>query len=320
MDEAELDLLGQVVRSNSDVDLPTDRRELALLATFLERNPGFDADDPTANHEAFGAARDDLPDGWLPEAEADRDRLEALLERHDDLELLSTLVAADDTRTLLEGLGLPDGQGRGVGTPEHDRQSSAGVEAGDSDGAVSADELDEDDLDSTGELLARTGGGVVCLSALVTMVLTGFTVYKSVDGWFLSVEFHDVGAIIGASSVVALLAGLGVGLGYRTLTTDIHDNYRKELAWSTAEVPFVGFVVAVLVYFLLPVVLNAIALRLADAFLYLVGLVIVLVIFGVPVLMGLAVAIGLVVGVPAYAGIFGGSLLGTSVSKATGDG
>jgi hypothetical protein len=144
--------------------------------------------------------------------------------------------------------------------------------------------------------------------------------YKTVDGWVLSVGFHDPGAILIVAAVVALLVGLGVGFVYRIATDEAYDGYRTDLGAAFFEVPLFAFIAAGLLYLLAPVLLSVITLNLVDAVLYLVGLAIVLFIAGVPLLIGVFLAMGVVVGAPAYAGIFGGALLGLPVATVTGDG
>jgi hypothetical protein len=331
MDKAELDVIHEAVRSSPDVDLPTDRRTLAVLGTFLERNPEFDTSAPPEKYDKLWALQGTDRDVYVPEDDADMERLVGALQRHDDLELLAELLEADDTVALLAALGHGDGGGASGGASTGGASGGATTGGGttgdgdDGDGGWLSDDdeddfLDHEDLDRFGERLAWAAGGLVCLTALLTAFLTGFTVYKDVDSWVLTVEFHDTGAIIIVASLVALVVSVGVGFVYRAVADEVYEGYRTDLGAAAFEVPLFAFIAAGLLYLVAPILTNLVALNIVDALLYLVGLVIVLFIGGIPLLLGVFLAVGLVVGVPVYAGVFGGSLLGVPLAALRSDG
>lgn len=338
MDEEELDAIHRAVTTSPDVDLPRDRTDLALLGTFLERNPEFDTEAPDEKYDQLWALQGTDRDVYVPEDDARMERLIALLKRHDDLALLQKLLDADDTVALLAALGHGDG-GQGGGASAGAGGASAGAggaSAGgggasastddDDGGWLSSDDdddedfLDHEDLDQFGERLAKAAGGVVCLTALVTAFLTGFGIYRDADSWTLSVEFYEPGAIVLAAAFVALVASLGIGFVYRSLADDVYDGYRSDLAAATFEVPLFAFIVAGLLYFVAPIFTNLVALNVVDALLYVVGLAILLFIAGVPLLVGVFLAVGLAIGVPVYLGVYAGSLAGAPLAAVTGDG
>lgn len=308
---------------NEEVDLPGRRDDFVLLAEFLARNPGFNtaADDGTI--DKLGVLRGTDRDVYLPERDADLERLIDLLKRHDDVALLAKLLGADDPGTLLSALG----HGAGDGTSERSASttaagSTAGTPDGDGGGPGSDDDedgsfLDHEDLDAFGERIAWAAGGLVCLATLVVSFLTGFTVYKEVDSWVLTLELHDGGLVLGATAVAALVFGLAAGFVYRVAVDDVYDGYRRDLAAATFEVPLFGFVLFLVVYLGAPVVLSLIDLLIVDAVVYLVGLAIFVVVLGVPMLVVAFLAVGVVAGLPAFAGIVAGSLLGDPISTVT---
>lgn len=322
MDEAELDVIHEAGRSTREVDLPDDRRDLALLGTFLERNPSFDTSAPDEKYEQLRALQGADRDVYVPEDDADMERLIALLKRHEDLALLQELVGADDAVAVLAALGHGDGVGAAGDGIAPAGDSGTTSESDEGGGWLSDDDeddfLDHEDLDAFGERLAWGAGGLVCLTALLAAYLTGFTVYKDVDSWILTVEFHGTNAILLATAVVALLASVSVGFVYRVVADEGYDGYRGDLAAATFEVPLFGFIAAGLLYLVSPILLNLVNLFVVDAVTYLVGLVILLVVAGVPLLLGVFLAVGLVVGVPVYAGVFGGSLLGMPLAVLAG--
>jgi hypothetical protein len=313
MDEETLDLLGEVVEHNPDVDLPRARTELELLGTFLDRNPKFDADAPDEKFEQLRALHGTDTEVYVPERRADLDRLVDLLQRHDDVGLLAALLEADDPAALLAAMGYGTGPGDEVSETE-----AALLDDGDGDddgGGWFSDDDDEEmftpeDLESPGEKLGFGAGGVICLLAVLAAWVQGITVYKDVDSWVLSVEVANSGTVMGVAAVAALALGLVVGFVYRAKVDDIHDAYRLDLAGTVFMGPMIASVVGLALYMLAPVVMNLVTFNFVDAVLYLVAVVVVAVIFGTVFLAALGVAVGAVVGLPAYVGVFVGSLFG----------
>lgn len=311
----QIDTLFDALGRNPDVDLPGDAGDFALVAEFLGRNPGFD-------HGAHARKLDDLRalqgtdrDVHVPDGDAELERLIGLLKRHDDLELLAKLLQSDGSEAVLEGLG------HGGASASASGASTADESGGDDDGGWLSDDdedegdfLDHEDLDRFGERLSYVAGGLVCLVAVVASFFQGITVYKDLDSWILTVEVANGEVVLGVTAVAALVLGVGVGFVYRMTVDDVYESYRNDLASATFEVPLFGAILAGLLYLASPVLLNLVNLLLVDAFVYLLGLVIVLAIVGMPLLLALLVALGVVVGIPVYAGIFGGSLFGSLAS------
>lgn len=314
MDEATLDLLGEVVEHNPDVDLPRARTELELLGTFLDRNPEFDAAAPDEKFETLRSLHGTDTDVYVPERRADLDRLVDLLQRHDDVELLAALLEADDPAALLTAMGYGTGPGGEVSETEAALLDD-GSDDGDDGGWLSDDDDEEDmfnpeDLEPPGEKLGFAAGGIICLLAVLTAWVGGIAVYKDADSWVLSVEVANSGTVMGVAAVAALALGLVAGFVYRATVDDIHDGYRQDLAATIFMGPMVASVLGLALYMLAPVVMNVVTFNLVDAVIYLVAVVVVAVIFGTVFLAALAVGVGAVVGLPAFVGVFVGSLFG----------
>lgn len=320
------DALFDALGRNPDVDLPDDPRDFSLVAEFLDRNPGYVDRNPGHDHGARGERLDKREalqgtdqDVYGPDGDAELERLDGLLERHDDLELLAKLLQSDDLGVVLEGLGHGGASTAAAGASTAAPDASAAGEADEDDGGWFSDDDDDDffdheDLDQFGERLSYVAGGLVCLVAVVASFFQGITVYKDVDSWILTVEVANGEVVLGVMAVAALVLGVAIGFVYRVAVDDVHDGYRGDLTAATFEVPLVGAILGGLLYLASPVLLNLVNLLLVDAFVYLLGLVIVLAIVGMPLLVALFVALGVVVGIPAYAGIFGGSLFGRLAS------
>lgn len=318
MDEETLDLLTEVVEHNPDVDLPRSRDDLELLGTFLERNPEFDASAPDERFEKLRALHGADADVYVPEQRADLDRLVDLLQRHDDVELLAALLEADDPAALLTAMGY------GTGTAGEDVSETEAALLGDGDsgddeddgGWFSDDDDEEDmfnpeDLEPPGEKLGYAAGGLICLLVVLASWFQGITVYKDVDSWVLSVEVANSGTVLGVAAVAALAFGLVVGFAYRAMADDIHDGYRQDLAATIFMGPMLGALAGLALYMLAPVLMNLVTFNLVDAVIYLVAVVVVAVIFGTVFLAALGVGVAAVVGLPAFVGVFVGSLFGS---------
>lgn len=241
---------------------------------------------------------------FVPEDDDALGRLIDLLKRHEDLDLLAKLLEADDPHAVLSALG------HGTATSDQgDAEDDGGGWFSDDDG----DLLDHDDLDRFGERLGYAAGGMVCLVALLASWFQGITVYKDVDSWILTVEVANGEAVLAASAATALVLGGCVGFLYRAFTDDAYDGYRSDLAAAVFDVPLFGSISFVALYLFSPVVLNAVNGLLVDALTYLVALVVLLFVAAIPIVVGPSVGVGVVVAVPAFAGIFGGSLFGALV-------
>lgn len=312
---------------NPEFDLPSNRRDFLLLAAFLDENPGFDtnADDETL--EKLWTLQGTDRDVFVPEDDDALGLLIDLLQRHDDLDVLAKLLQADDPDALLSALGHgtsgasggtrhagaagePVGTGEPIGTDVDEDDGNGGWFSDDDE---ESDLLDHENLDAFGERLSYVAGGLVCLVALLATWFQGFTIYRDVDSWILSIEVPNSEVVLLASAVAALVLGVVVGFVYRAFTDDVHEDYRQDLAAALFEVPLMVTGLFLVLYLLAPIVLNAVHGLLGEALVYTVGLAIVLVVFGTVLLAVLGIGIGLVVGLPAYVGVVVGTLLGSLV-------